>query len=194
MWQLQLMKILLSRSGHKFRSIMALCAPIIVALLFGKLQVAASSELTDRPSQNVKKNGIHITADKLVAEIDASEIDFIGNVKARQGKVMIDADRLKVIYGPNAAGNRSNPLKPDAVRKIIADGGVKIQYESITAEANRAEYSTKSAILVLTGKPSRVIQDGRIITGARFTLHSADGTIKVESKGAQRVKAIFQPD
>ena len=185
------MKILASRSSHKFRSIVTLGAPIIVALLFGTLQTTVSGEPTDRSSQGLEQNGIHITADRLVAEIDASEIDFFGNVKARQGKIVINADRLKVVYSPNATGNRGNPLKPDALRKIIAGGRVKIQYKNITAEADRAEYSTESAILVLTGNPSRVTRDRQIITGAKFTLHHNDGTIKVESKGEQRVKAIF---
>lgn len=191
--QPQLMKILHFRFGQRFRWINTLQIPIIVAAVIWTLQIAAATERTDQTVKNSETKKIRITADKLIVRVDAAEIDFIGNVKAMQAGAVITADRLKIIYNPDSVYNKAGASKTETIRKIMASGRVKIETENILAEADTAEYTIKSAVLVLTGEPSRVTRDGHLITGPKFTLQQSNGTITVESRGEQRVKAIFQP-
>jgi lipopolysaccharide export system protein LptA len=134
---------------------------------------------------------IRITADKLIAALDAGEIEFIGNVKATQTNTVITADRLKIIYTPAADKSQNRTPKLESIEKIIAQGRVKIIHEDIIAETDMAEYTMKSAVLVLTGEQSNVTQGGHSISGTKFTLYRSDGKLTVESNGEKRVKAVF---
>jgi lipopolysaccharide export system protein LptA len=144
---------------------------------------------------NVKNNEneeIRIIADKLFAEVDAGVIEFVGNVKATQAETVVTADRLKIIYNPDATKDQANSLKSVSIEKIIASGHVKINYNNIIAETDEAEYTMKTKVLVLKGAQSKMTQEGHSITGTKFTLHRADGKITVESSEKKRVKAVFQ--
>ena len=171
----------------------ALPAAIIAMVVIWALQIAAASDTPLPKAKNPATKNIRISADKLIAYIDAAEIDFIGNVKAIQAGAVITADRLKIIYNPDIISNKERRATSESIRKIIAFGRVKITFDDIEAEADRAEYEIKSAVLVLTGNPSRVIRGGDSITGSKFTLQRSDGNIAVESSEKGQVKAIFQP-
>jgi lipopolysaccharide transport protein LptA len=153
----------------------------------------AASDATDSNAKNNENEKIHIIADKLFAEVDAGIIEFVGNVKASQAETVVTADRLKIIYNPDATKGQANALKSIAIEKIIASGHVNINYDNISAETDEAEYTMKSEVLVLKGAQSKVTQEGHSITGTKFTLHRADGKITVESSAKNRVKALFFP-
>lgn len=154
---------------------------------------AGASETIDPNVKNNPNKEIRITADKLFAEIDAGVIEFVGNVKATQAETVVSADRLKIIYTPDAVKGQTNVLKPASIEKIIASGHVKINYNNIIAETDEAEYTIKSEVLVLKGEQSTLTQEGHSIIGTKFTLHRTDGKITVESSAKNRVKAVFQP-
>ncbi len=184
-----LIKILRSRLDKRFVLISALYAQIFV---FFWLQVSAAASPTIDTS--IKKNEnkkISITADKLIAMVDAGEIEFIGNVKATQASTVVTADRLKIIYTPDTIKSQTRTPGPESIEKIIAQGRVKIIHDDIIAETDRAEYTIKSAVLVLTGEQSNVTQGGHSISGSKFTLYRSAGKITVESNEKNRVKAVF---
>jgi len=173
----------------RFVLISALYAQIFV---FFWLQVSAAASPTIDTS--IKKNEnkkISITADKLIAMVDAGEIEFIGNVKATQASTVVTADRLKIIYTPDTIKSQTRTSGPESIEKIIAQGRVKIIHDDIIAETDRAEYTIKSAVLVLTGEQSNVTQGGHSISGSKFTLYRSAGKITVESNEKNRVKAVF---
>ena len=89
-----------------------------------ELDRAKSNEL----KLNSENEKIRIIADKLLAEIDAGVIEFVGNVKATQAETVVTSDRLKIIYTPEANKEPATVLKPVAIEKIIASGKVKIRY------------------------------------------------------------------
>ena len=155
---------------------------------------ASASEPSDHRVQSSNTKTIRITADKLIAEIDAAEVEFLGNVKAQLSGTVITANRLKIIYDSSVVGKKGKSPRTEAIRKIIASGRVKIVYDNIVAEGDSAEYTIKSDIFMLAGKPSRVSRDGDLITGSKFTLQRSDGTLTVEGSGEERVRAIFNPD
>jgi lipopolysaccharide transport protein LptA len=168
--------------------------PIIVAALLGTAYIATAIEPTQQSVKNSGAKGIRITSDKLVAQIDKAQIVYSGNVKVTQSGTVITAERLKIVYDPDTVRDKDGSLKAAAIRKIIARGRVKILYKNIVAEADEAIYTMKSAVLVITGNPSRVTRDGVLMTGSKITLQRSDGTLTVEGEGESRVRAIFNPD
>ena len=186
-----LLKILTFRFANRFALIGAL-STLIGVFVWAHATVAASETIGPNV-QNNESEKIRIIADKLFAEIDAGVIEFVGNVKATHAETVITADRLKIFYNPDAIQGQTNALKPVSIEKIIASGHVKINYNNIIAETDEAEYTIKSAVLVLKGEQSKVTQAGHSITGTKFTLHRADGKITVESSEKNRVKAVFHP-
>jgi lipopolysaccharide export system protein LptA len=153
---------------------------------------AAASEAIKANVKKNENNQIRIVADKLFAEIEAGLIEFVGNVKATQAKTVITADRLRIFYDPDTIKGQSPTLKTESIEKIVATGHVKIRYEDIIAETDKAEYTMKSEVLVLTGQQSKVTQGGHSITGAKFTLQRSDGKLMAESQAENRVKAVIQ--
>ena len=173
----------------RFLLIGVLCAPIFV-FFWLHLSDAVAATIDASVEKDIDKK-IRISADKLIAMVEAGEIEFIGNVRATQANTVVTADRLKIIYASAKSESQTVTLKPESIEKIIARGRVKIIHDSIIAETDQAEYTMKSAILVLTGERSVVTQGGQSISGAKFTLYRSDGKITVESNGKNRVKAVF---
>jgi lipopolysaccharide transport protein LptA len=162
----------------------------IMLVVFSGADAVAGAPETDK---NDETSRIRITADKLVAQVDAGEIEFVGNVRATRDESVITSDHLKIIYNPATIKNAQPAGKMESIEKIIANGHVRIETDNIIAKSDRAEYSIKSEVLVLQGENSSVNQDGHSITAAKFTLYRSEGKIVVESNGKERVKAILQP-
>jgi lipopolysaccharide transport protein LptA len=161
-------------------------------ILFFWLDVSASAATAiDTAANKAANNKIRITSDKMIAAMDAGQIEFIGNVKATQTNTVIHADRLKIIYSPNTDKNQAPMPQPTSIEKITARGRVKIFYENIIAETDTAEYTTKSAVLVLIGEGSKVSKGGNSISGTKFILQRSSGNMTVEGNGDNRVKALL---
>lgn len=163
---------------------------IIIVIVFTWAHTTAAASET---STTKADNQIRVVADKLFAEVDAGVIEFVGNVKATHAETVITADRLKIFYDPKAIKGQKKALKTESIEKISASGHVKIIYEDIIAETDKAEYSIKSEVLVLIGKQSKITQGGHSITGTKFTLRRSDGKLTAESSQENRVKAVIQP-
>ena len=188
------MQIILNfRFDKRLLSISALLVLIILSVFAGIQNTAAAPETKNTNDANNENSRIRITADKLVAEVDAGEIEFVGNVKTTQADAVITSDRLKIIYDPDTINYKTGGNKIESIKKIIAKGHVKIVTEDITAETDTAEYIIKSDVFILLGEQSRISQGGHTITGTKITLYRTEGKLSVESKGENRIKAILQP-
>ena len=166
---------------------------ILIGVVAAAQAPVATSETPNPKAESSKDERIRVIADKLFAEMDTGVIEFVGNVKATQANTVVTADRLKIIYYPDAINHQTKSFKPESIEKIIATGHVKINYSQIVAETDEAEYTMKSEVLILKGANSKVTQAGRSITGTKFTLQRSDGKITVESSEENRVKAVFHP-
>ena len=187
-----LIKILRSRFDKRFVLFGALCAlSFTFFCIYAPAATGATGATIDAAAKNNENKKIKITADKLIAMIDAGEVEFIGNVKAIQAQTVVTADRLKIIYAPETIKSQSREPALKSIEKIIAQGRVKIIHEDIIAETDKAEYTTKSAVLILSGERSNVTQGGYSISGTKFTLYRSAGKITVESNEKNRVKAVF---
>ena len=164
------------------------CAFAFFVLLLTVLPAHAETPAADAP----KSKPIHITADKLVTDSRTRLAEFIGNVRAAQNGTVITADRMKVFYqsGP-AKGGTDNTVGAQSVRKIIAEGNVKITLEDKIAVSSRAVYTPADRILVLSGAGSKLISGKNTISGQKITLNRASGSITVERGKEKRVEAVI---
>ncbi len=166
------------------------------ALALGWLFAAASAWPAGLFSSDSKgsKEPIEITADRLVTNNKEKWADFLGAVKAVQGKFTMTADALRVFY----SGDLMNPPKGEgmgsSVEKFVATGRVHIVTDQYTTDSHQAEYVQATDVLTLTGPGSRVVSGGNTITGPRIVLQRSEGKAVVEGAGSERVKAVFSQE
>jgi lipopolysaccharide transport protein LptA len=151
---------------------------------------AAAAGLFSADSKG-SKEPIEITADRLVTNNKEKWADFLGSVKAVQGKFTMTSDALRVFY----TGDLMNPPQGErtgsTVEKFVATGRVHIVTDQYTTDSHQAEYVQATDIMTLTGPNSRVVSGGNTITGPRIVLRRSEGTAVVEGAGTERVKAVF---
>jgi lipopolysaccharide export system protein LptA len=137
-------------------------------------------------------NQVHITADRLLADMGGRTAEFIGDVRAEQGTTVITAKRLKVFYAPSTGdhGPAASAAQGD-IERLEASGQVKILFDDQVAEADEAVYTAADRILVLTGKAARITQGPNTVVGGRITLHRDENRITVEKPADGRVQAVF---
>lgn len=175
---------------------------ILVSLLFffngtsfaGTTKIAglADSAKSPPPSDNKKltETKLYVTSDKMVAQKDSSMVEFIGNVKATRGDAIIFADSIKVFINSAKTKNQG----PNNLKKIIATGNVEYTAGDNKAFADKAVYTTKDEILILTGKTAKLITGTSHVTGKKITLFRNEDRVIVESDGTTRVQAVFNPE
>ena len=134
---------------------------------------------------------IHIQADRLISDSQGHFAEFSGNVSARQGNVLITADRLKIHYDSQQRPSASAAGDAAAITKLIAQGHVKIILDDRVAVTDRAEYSIDQRVLVLSGPDSKITAGKDSIAGARIVFYRNEGRIQVEGQADQRVEAII---
>lgn len=166
------------------------------ALALGWLLAAATALAAGlfAPDSQGSKEPIEITADRLVTNNTEKWADFLGAVKAVQGKFTMTSDALRVYY----TGDLMNPPKDQPMRssveKFVAKGRVHIVTDQYTTDSQQAEYVQATDILTLTGPNSRVVSGGNTITGPKIVLQRAEGKAVVEGVGSERVKAVFNTE
>lgn len=93
---------------------------------------------------------------------------FDGDVVATDPRVKISADQITALFSTN-----------NQPEMITAVGNVRIEQDKRKALCDRAVYSLRSGLLVLTGKP-RVIQEGNVLSGSRIIFSRDDDKVKCE--------------
>jgi lipopolysaccharide transport protein LptA len=143
------------------------------------------------PESGGSKEPIEITADRLVSNNNEKWADFLGSVKAVQGKFTMTSDALRVYYsGDLMTPPKDRPMR-NQVDKFVAKGHVRIVTDQYTTDSQQAEYVQATDILTLTGPNSKVVSGGNVITGPKIVLQRSEGKAVVEGAGTERVKAVF---
>ncbi|MCP4691446.1 MAG: hypothetical protein GY859_25605 [Desulfobacterales bacterium] len=166
------------------------------ALILLIFLIASPALAEDSPPAPEQGEGIIITSDNLEAEIaeDKSRwTEFIGNVKAVQGEATIEADRLKFYLADSKEKSAESSADAGAIEKMVARGNVRIRFEEMRAETEKAVYTVKDKILVLSGARSTIQNGPNRLTGSTITFYRTDGRINVQGNESDRVKAIFFP-
>lgn len=164
---------------------------VLLSLLYGTGPVLAADNGTSAVPGLSADKPIEITADELVADNRKRTAEFIGNVKAVQGDVVIQSERLQIVYS-DTGGDSEKGLE-GKIDTIAAAGDVTIRFGTRVATTDKAEYRSSEGVLVLSGEGSRVVEGDNSITGSRITLYRESDRITVEGGEEGRVKVIFFP-
>lgn len=127
---------------------------------------------------------LRVTSQQLEADHKNGVITFIGNVIARQGEMIIHADRAQVFYIKKDEGNE--------IKEIIAIGNVKFQEGDRVATGQKAIFYNEQQKVILTGQP-KVWQGKDMVSGDKITVFLNEDKSIVEGGPAQRVEVILYP-
>ncbi len=144
-----------------------------------------------------KKNGavpLHVTSDTMVAEKNASIIEFSGNVAARRARETIHADSIKIYFSEETEENGNAEADRPQIEKMVASGNVHYTSGKREAFADKAVYTAADKILVLTGDRPKVKTGDSYVTGNKITLYQDSDRVVVEGSGDRKVNALFNPE
>ncbi len=150
------------------------------------------SPSTDNTKEDKTKDiPLHVVSDKMIALRESAMVEFIGNVKATRLDSVMYADSVKVYFQD---GNKEKQTNQSDVKQIIATGNVRYTAGERKAFADRAVYTTRDEVLILTGQSAKVMTGSSFVTGRKITLYRLEDKVMVESEGNHRVEALFNPE
>ncbi len=121
---------------------------------------------------------VEVTSDNLAVDQETGTAVFTGNVVIGQGEMRLSAPRVLVVYDEGQS----------AIERMEATGGVTLVSGPDAAESDRADYSIKDGVIVMTGNVL-LDQGPNALSADRMTVQLDDGTAQMSG----RVKTIIQP-
>ena len=109
-----------------------------------------------------------------------------GNAVAVQGENRVEADLLTALIGENAEKQRQ-------VKRMSADGNVRITTPAEIVRGNTGTYDAVRNLAVLTGNV-RITRGENQLNGNRAEVNMATGVSRLLSAPGQRVRALIVPD
>jgi lipopolysaccharide export system protein LptA len=152
---------------------------VLIGLLLavGALAAAAEKHIGGRNRQPIQ-----IKSDELNADNAKKTATFVGNVVARQGDLVLYADKLVVTYGE----------KGDALSRAEAFGNMRIVQGARRGQADHGVYDTVKGTIVMDGSP-KVFQGDNTIAGSVITYYLDEDRSVVSGGPGVRVEAVIQP-
>ena len=151
-----------------------------------------AGDLPQKKSTNQADEQIQIVADKLITNSTEKFAEFAGDVRASQGNLVINSERLRIYYHDDPR-NKNQIGGQESIKRIIASGNVQVSFEEYKAETDQVEYDPDTQVLVFTGENSTMTSGKNILTGSKISVNRKNGQIKVEGIPHKRVKAVFYP-
>ncbi len=151
------------------------CGLLVLLLLAGggEARAQAPEQAGGLPRWGTGSEPLQVKSRSLEARGAEGQVVFEGEVVARQGDLVLQADWLEATL---AGENRE-------LRKVVARGTVRIQKAEIVATAAEATYDAATGVVVLTGEP-KVWRDRDVVAGERITLFLAENRSVVEGANA----------
>ncbi len=122
---------------------------------------------------------VEVTADTLDVNQADGSAEFQGNVIVGQGVMRLSAKRVLVIYNENASG----------IERLEATGDVVLVNGPDAAEADRADYTIDTGVIIMTGDVL-LTQGPNALTSDKMTVNLITGTAQMVG----RVKTILNPE
>ena len=149
----------------------------LVLMAWGTVQAASPA-----------RQSIYIESDSLRIDEQKQISHYQGNVKFKQGSLVITANNIKLL------------AKDGAIDKVIIDGKPtrltqqsQGQQQAITATANRIEYLAKSEILHLYGNVL-VTQGNQQFSGEHIQYNSRTSRVSAQGKNSMTSNQPAPPD
>ena len=188
-----------AESTHRpkpFFGLICLGLGLCAGFLLGGGADSYGQERGGKPQTNEKKP-LRVTSDKMEVMSRKNLIVFIGDVKANQGDLRIQANRLEVY---TRRKERSDPKRKSTpserageIDKIVAIGNVLMdQAKRRFATADRLEYLESTGVAVLTGSP-RAWEGKNQVVGTRIELNLREDKTTVHGSPRQRVDVTLFP-
>jgi lipopolysaccharide export system protein LptA len=156
------------------------------ALIFCMLSilgaVSASAQGTNVAFGAIKADPslpVEVTADTLDVNQESGSAEFKGNVLVGQGEMRLSAERVLVIYNQEQSG----------IQRMEATGDVVLVNGPDAAQAQRADYTIDTGIIVMTGNVL-LTQGENALTSNKMTVNLITGTAQMVG----RVKTILNSD
>jgi len=169
------------RSGA-FARIAAEGAAFLLLLQLLAVPAGAAGEQKALRPDELGRQPIEITADRLSADSARESVSFEGNVVANQADVTLHADRLFAEY--------SRPVR--AIEKITAEGNVRVIQGAKEARAARAIFYNLEQRIVLTGGAD-LVQGENVLKGDTVTIYLRENRSVVTGGEGGRVRAVIHP-
>jgi lipopolysaccharide export system protein LptA len=150
-----------------------------------------AEEVTRNKNGEQADQQIQIIADKLITSNTEKFAEFVGDVRASQGDLVITSERLRIYYRDDPGASQGQTASRESIERVVASGNVQVASEKYEARADQAEYDLDTQVFVLSGENTTVTSGKNILTGSKITLYRKDGQIKVEGSRQKRVKAVF---
>lgn len=159
------------RGGRCFAGVLL---ALVLAILGGAGQARAQSPAREGVSAwALGSEPLQVDSRSLEARGAEGLVVFEGDVVARQGDLVLQADRLEV--GIDAETRE--------LRSAVARGTVRIRREDLLATSAEATYDAAAGVIVLTGDP-KVWRGRDVVAGDRITLFLAEDRSVVEGARA----------
>ena len=130
----------------------------------------------------------------MTANQNNQHVVFTGHVVALYDAKKITSDKLQVFYDNRSENLQIRNAGNAGVKKVIASGNVRIEFEDKNATCDQAVYVAATNLMVLTGTEVRLQSDINYITGTKITIYQDSGQIMVDGSDGKRVNAVFQPE
>jgi lipopolysaccharide export system protein LptA len=142
-------------------------------------------------AQKTEQQPIHVSANRLEADIKEKKITFKNAVRAVQGDIVITCRVMTVFY---SNGQGSTVEGQQDVKEIVASGNVIIIQKNREVKGERAEYKNKERKIVITGNPVTAIEGSNVVSGGRMVFYVDEERSIIEGAGLKQVEATIFPE
>ncbi len=155
--------------------------PIVSALIAAAVAGTAGPTLAQDGPRPTALRGLDTSGpiDVDAARIEIFDADnqavFSGAVVIHQGKLTLNADRVKVLYARPAGGG-----DPE-IRRLDARGNVKLVSPSETATATTGLYDVSNKLITLVGNV-RLDRGGSVLNGQRVVFNLVNGQTSFDGR------------
>lgn len=151
--------------------------PILFSLLLLAAMPATAQGLTQSTLRNVDSRApIDVDADRIDVMDQQNQAIFAGNVRARQGNLTLEADRIKVAY---SRADKGDPV----INRLDADGNVRLSTPSERATSRFAIYDVDKRLLTLIGNVVLTQGEGKV-SGNRLTFDMGSGRVTLDGRSS----------
>lgn len=143
------------------------------------------------PAEAGLKNPVRIQSEQLVAEMEADTAEFSGAVRVDGDGYTITADRLTIQFQQGSIGqNRlAGTISAKEISRMTARGSVRIQTDTLTADAEQAVYEPDTGGIWLDPSPAAEVSP----SGGQAAAPRRGSTQAPDRLSAARVRVIFLP-